>query len=193
MDASPLRESRVTTGRFRIVPARSIARSTCSVPSREEFATLVAKRLLVPAFIAAVLVLGLADPAVAGRQWCKKDPAFLVAGTQVTVDVAVPWADQARVTGAFAVTMYVPKGTAASVLYVDDGFGGYGEAVSVLESNRLRRTAQGVQILVTVMVPATSKTIPVNVVVTPTSGRTASTNGRANATVQVNSLVVPTA
>jgi hypothetical protein len=153
---------------------------------------MLARRTLFPALIAAVFVLGLAGQAEAGRKWCKRDPVFLVAGTLVSVEVAVPWDDQNRVTGPVDVTLYVPKGTKASLVSTDEGFGGQGEVASVAVSDRLRKTAKGVQILVAVTVPASSRSVVVNVLVTPDQGRTASGNGRANAKVSVNSVVVPT-
>jgi len=144
---------------------------------------MVARRPLFAALIAAVALLAFAGQATAGRQWCKKDPVFLVAGTRVTVDVAVPWDDQGRVTGAVGVVLYVPKGIAASVVSTDDGFGGHGEAPSVAVSDRLKTSRSGVPILVTVTVPASRNTVLVNVVLTPDRGRSGSSNGRTNAQV----------
>jgi hypothetical protein len=151
---------------------------------------MLAKRPLLSVLIAIVVLLGYADQAAAGRQWCKSDPGFVVAGTHVMVDVAVPWADQERVVGAVQVVLYVPKGIAAAAVFTDDGFGGRGDVASVAVSNRLHATAHGVQIVVAVTVPASGTSLLVNVVVTPDQGRSGSANGNANRQITVGSAAV---
>jgi hypothetical protein len=151
-----------------------------------------ARRPLVATLIAAVVLLAFAGQAMAGRQWCKKDPVFLVAGTRVTVEVGVPVDDQGRVTGAVGVVLSVPKGIAASLISTDDGFGGQSEFGSVAVSDRLRVSRTGVPIQVAVTVPATSRTVLVNVVVTPDKGRSGSANGSARAQISVGATVAPT-
>src|SRR5262249_58663507 len=120
----------------------------------------------------------------AGRQWCKKDPVFVVAGTLVTVEVAVPADDQGRVTGAVGVVLYVPKGIAASLDSTDDGFGGYREAASVAVSNRLLASRTGVPILPALTVPATRRSVVVNVLPPPARG--ASGSGHTHAQVRIS-------
>jgi GTPase len=154
---------------------------------------MFAMRPLFATLMVAVMLLASSTETMAGRQWCKKDPVFLVAGTSVNVEVSVPWDDQNRVNGAVAVILYVPKGVDASLVSTDDGFGGYGEVASVVVSSKLRATRTSVQIRVVVTVPVTGKSMLVNVVVIPENGRSGSVNGRANSDLSVTTTVKPTA
>jgi hypothetical protein len=153
---------------------------------------MFARRPLFAVLIVAVVLLASSTEAMAGRKWCKKDPVFLVAGTRVNVEVAVPWEDQNRVNGAVAVVLYVPKGVAARLVSTDDGFAGQGEVASVVVSDRLRATGTSVQIRVAVTVPAKSREVLVNVVAIPDKGRSSAANGRANKEISVATTVVPT-
>jgi hypothetical protein len=153
---------------------------------------MFARRPLFAVLIVAVVLLASSTEAMAGRKWCKRDPVFLVAGTRVSVEVAVPWEDQDRVNGAVAVVLYVPKGVAASLVFTDEGFGGHGEVASVVVSDRLRATKTNVQIRAVVTVPATSRTMLVNVVAIPDKGRSSAANGQVNKDIAVATTVVPT-
>src|SRR5215211_3187456 len=103
-----------------------------SVRSPKRIAPMLPRRLVPSLVLAVVVLLAAAAPASAGRKWCQKDPAFLVAGIYVSVDVAV-YADQTpHVTGPIGVTLYVPLGTDATVAFTDDGFNGHGEAVAIV-------------------------------------------------------------
>src|SRR5262245_48306345 len=88
------------------------------------------------ALVAIALVLS-ANPAAATPAWCHRDPVFLVAGTQVSVDLAVYEDQQAKVTGPAQVTLYVPPGVTAKLVYTDKGFNGRGEATSIQVDKRL--------------------------------------------------------
>lgn len=151
-----------------------------------------ARRPLFAALIATVVLLAVSGQATATRQWCRKDPVFIVAGTRVTVDVAVPDEDQGRVTDPVVVVLYVPSGVSASLLSTDGGFGGRGEDASVAVSGRLRASSKGIPIAVAVTVPASRNSVLVNVAVTPEKGRSAANNGRANVQISVNANVIAT-
>ena len=146
-------------------------------------------RRLVPSLVLVLFALVVvAAPADAGRKWCQKDPAFLVAGTYVAVDVAV-YADQTpHVTGPIGVTLYVPPGTDAAVAFVDEGFNGHGEAVAVVADERLQSTGRGIQIRVVVEVPA-AIAMPANGTVSPGAGKPVTVNGQTNNAIRINATV----
>jgi hypothetical protein len=146
-------------------------------------------RRLVPSLVLVVFaLLAAAAPVDAGRKWCQKDPAFLVAGTYVAVDVAV-YADQTpHVTGPIGVTLFVPAGIDASVAFTDDGFNGHGEAVAIVADERLQTTGRGVQIRVVVEVPA-AVGMPANSTVYPGAGKPVTVNGQTNNAIRINATV----
>ena len=146
-------------------------------------------RRLVPSLVLVVVVLlAAAAPADAGRKWCQKDPAFLVAGIYVSVDVAV-YADQTpHVTGPIGVTLFVPAGIDASVAFTEDGFNGHGEAVAIVADERLQTTGRGIQIRVVVQVPAAIG-MPANGTVSPGAGKPVTVNGQTNNAIRINATV----
>ena len=146
------------------------------------------RRLVRSIVLAAFALVLVAAPAEAGRKWCQKDPAFQVAGTRVSVDVAVYDDLQTHVTGPIAVTLYVPPGTAAELVFTDDGFNGYGEVATILTDERLRVTGRGIQIRVVVVVPA-SVSMPAIGTVYPGSGRPVTVNGKTNNSITINASV----
>jgi hypothetical protein len=148
------------------------------------------RRALAPA-IAALLVLAAAGPTEAGRQWCRKDPAFLVAGAEVRVLVAVPEAKQAAVDGPLAVRLWVPYGVHAEVTFTDAGFNGHGELVEVLPAKHLRDGRRGVAIQAEVTVPAADGAVPVAVTILPAGGKAQTVYGRSGLPVLVASSVDP--
>ena len=141
--------------------------------------------------LALLVVLG-SQPAAAGRQWCRRDPIVVIAGTPVNIEVGLPEESQCTVTGPIKVVVYVPVGVGTEVTFVDAGFNGHGEHVQVVPSRQLQVRRSGVQIKVEVTVPASRSDVPVAAWVTPTKGRAASVVGRTNQTVRVSSAsVVP--
>jgi hypothetical protein len=145
---------------------------------------------LVPIVLAAVAFLLIVAPVDAGRRWCQKDPIFSVAGTSVPLYVSVYDDQQSHVTGPIAVTLSVPVGVSVVVTYVDNGFNGYGEKISVVTNSKLRVTSKGVQTQFQVSVPA-DISMPVQVTVAPASGRSMSITGKTNTMVSVNATIVP--
>jgi hypothetical protein len=147
-------------------------------------------RHLLAFFVALVCAIVIASPASAGRVWCRQDPVFSVAGTQVNVDVAI-WEEHVeRVTGPVMVTLFVPEGVEAVLLWQEEGFNGFGEVVTIETSDRLRVTDRGVRIRVEVTVPASRNNTPVLVDVT-TGGETVTVSGKANRSIPVTLLVQP--
>jgi hypothetical protein len=144
-----------------------------------------ARRTLVPlALVVAVLIC--ASPRVsAGIAWCKTDPIVAVGDESVNIYVSAPETILGAATGPTDVVVYVPVGSATEVLFTDPGFG-YGETVTIVESNRLRAGGNGTQIIVAVTVPA-SASLPVLVEIVPQSAGvvTASASGSTNGTVRI--------
>jgi hypothetical protein len=143
---------------------------------------------LVGVMLAALVFVIVIAPVDAGRRWCRVDPIFNIAGTTTSVDVAVYQDLQVHVTGPIAVTLSVPPETAVEVTYVDDGFNGFGEVVTVVYNPRLKVTSRGIQVRFQVVVPADT-IMPVLVTVTPSSGRASSVTGKTNSIVTVNTTV----
>ena len=151
----------------------------------------VDRRIVLAPLVALLVALLVIAPAAAGRQWCRRDPVFLVAGVQVNVEVAIPEEHQVNVTGAIRVVLYVPSGVGATLIAQDAGFNGFGEQVEILVSKRLRATPKSIPIQVKLTVPAARNDIPVQAFVTPAGGRSASVQGRVNQEVFLNAAVTP--
>ena len=136
------------------------------------------------ATLALLTLLG-AHPAAAGRQWCRTDPIVVIAGTRVNIEAAVPVEDQGAVNGPVMVVVSVPVGVAAEVVYVDAGFNGHSEHVTIHHVRHLQAQEGAVPIQVEITVPASRDDVPVAAWVTPAEGRAASVVGRANLAVPV--------
>ena len=146
---------------------------------------------LVPVLLAVLALLVVTAPVDAGRRWCQKDPIFSIAGTSVPLYVSVYDDQQSHVTGPIAVTLSVPAGVSVVVTYVDSGFNGYGEKITVVTNSRLKVTSKGVQTQFQVSVPA-DVTMPVLVTVAPANGRSTSVTGKTNSVISVNATISPT-
>ncbi|MFL5760102.1 MAG: hypothetical protein ACJ789_10205 [Thermomicrobiales bacterium] len=142
--------------------------------------------------LAALVFVIVAAPVDAGRHWCRSDPIFNIAGTTTSVYVDIDQDSQVHVTGPIAVTLSVPPGTAVEVTYVDAGFNGFGEAITIVSNSRLKVTSRGIQVQFQVAVPADT-VMPVLVTVAPLSGRASSVNGKTNTTITVNTTVASAA
>ncbi len=146
-------------------------------------------RLAMPMVLALVLLTILAPNASATIGWCRTDPAISINGQTVNIFVASTEEIFQQATGPTQVTVSVPVGVSAVLLWTDPGFG-YGETVTIVESSRLRVTASGAQIMVSASVPATGS-LPVLVEVVPANVGvvTASAQGRTNAQVRLSTTV----
>ncbi len=146
-------------------------------------------RLATPLIAAVALLTLLAPNAAAEIAWCRTDPAISINGQTVNIFVASTEEIFQQATGPTHVTVSVPVGVSATLLWTDPGFG-YGETVSIVESSRLRVTASGVQIMVSAYVPATGS-LPVLVEVIPANVGvvTASAQGATNAQVRLSTTV----
>jgi hypothetical protein len=74
-------------------------------------------------------VLMLAAPAMAGRTWCARDPIVRINGHDIQMWVAVPAEYVPLVSGPIDIEILTAQPVDAEVLYLDEGFNGYGETV----------------------------------------------------------------
>lgn len=146
-------------------------------------------RLAMPMVLALALLTVLAPSAAADIMWCRTDPAVSINGQTVNIFVASTEEIFQQATGPTQVTVSVPVGVSATLLWTDPGFG-YGETVTIVESSRLRVTASGVQIMVSAYVPATGS-LPVLVEIVPENAGfvTANAQGTTNAQVRLSTTV----
>jgi hypothetical protein len=79
---------------------------------------------------ALLALLLLAAPVEAGRRWCARDPIVRVNGTQLQIWVAIPEQYLPFVNGPIRTTVLTPAGVTREVVYLDEGFNGYGEVVT---------------------------------------------------------------
>ena len=112
------------------------------------------------------VLLGLtATPAGASPVWCAKDPVVEIGGKRVHVYVSSHEEILTTVSGPTKVRITVPVGVSTELISTDEGFAGQGYEVEFAESENLDATYMGVQIRVSVRVPAAVE-LPVKVKVT---------------------------
>jgi hypothetical protein len=128
--------------------------------------------------LAAVGALG-PQPSLATRGWCRMDPVIRIGDDPTGIAdifVAVPLGDILAVNGETRIVVAVPPGVAAKLLVPGvwkdrrgelSGVGfGHGEFIRFVHSRRLRRRRQGIEVQVTVRVPA-RRAIPVRLEFAP--------------------------
>jgi hypothetical protein len=144
--------------------------------------------------IAALVVFAFALTVQSGgavKGWCRTDPIVMINGQLADVFVSAPLTAALKVTGPTQVNITVPVGVNAKLVLADLGFG-KGEVVTFTESSTLRKTVQGVEVIVAVYVPATDGAMPVRVEFAPRLvGLLAPTRaeGTANAWVSLKSPI----
>jgi len=87
------------------------------------------RRLIAATTLGLLALLILAVPALAGRNWCAKDPIVSLNGTQVQMWVAIPEEYVQYVNGPIRMTISTPASVDREVIFLDEGFNGYGEEV----------------------------------------------------------------
>jgi hypothetical protein len=87
------------------------------------------RKMFVALTLGLLAVLMLAAPAMAARTWCARDPIVRVNGHDVQMWVAVPSEYVSLVNGPIAIEILTAKPVDADILYLDEGFNGYGETV----------------------------------------------------------------
>ena len=105
--------------------------------------------------LVALLLLVTTAPAGAIIGWCSKDPVVRIGGQRANIWVSAPNEILEAVTGPTLVRIAVPEGVPTALIATDDGFG-WDPAYDVqfVESDRLEVTNLGIQVRVTVRVPA---------------------------------------
>ena len=131
------------------------------------------KRFLVALPVSLLALLVMAMPISAGREWCAKDPVVDLNGTSLQILVAVPMEYVSLVNGAIDVEINTPAGVERNVVFLDAGFNGHGEAVTLGDTSGSVAVDGSFATDVTVIVPIdaaaaaaagiTSGTIPVQV------------------------------
>jgi hypothetical protein len=87
------------------------------------------RKLFVALALGALAVLVLATPAMAARTWCARDPIVRINGHDVQFWVAVPEEYVPLVSGPIDIEILTATPVNAEVLFLDEGFNGYGETV----------------------------------------------------------------
>lgn len=88
------------------------------------------RKLLVAITMSALAILILATPALAGRTWCFRDPIVRINGYDAQFWVGVPSEYVALVSGPIDIDILTAQPVNGEVLFLDEGFNGYGEDVS---------------------------------------------------------------
>lgn len=94
------------------------------------------KRLLTSSSLGLLMLLLVAMPVVAGRAWCARDPIVTLDGVEYQLIVSVPEENVPQVNGPLMFEFYSPKGTDTDLVFMDDGFNGYGERIDFKEHDR---------------------------------------------------------
>jgi hypothetical protein len=149
------------------------------------------KQTILSLLLMTLVFVAMASPADASRKWCHRDPVFLIAGTKVSVDVAIYEDLQSQVTGPIAVTLYVPKGISAKLVSTDSGFNNRGETVSIVVDNRLQATSRSVQIRASVSVPAKSRIDALLTILPKVGAADITKTGTTNASISASAKVTP--
>jgi hypothetical protein len=140
-------------------------------------------RVLLPLL---ALFLVAAPEANAARTWCRTDPIITINGELADIFTLAPVEDLPKITGATQIVVVVPTGVSTSLIATDAGFG-YGETVEFRTSESLRVTANGIEVVIRVYVPAKSNKVPIRVEFAP---RAIGLLSPASATGTTNSWVV---
>lgn len=87
------------------------------------------RKMFLATTLGLLAVLMLAAPAMAGRTWCARDPIVRINGHDIQLWVAVPAEYVPLVNGPIDIEILTAQPVDADVLYLDEGFNGYGETV----------------------------------------------------------------
>jgi hypothetical protein len=134
------------------------------------------RRWLASSSLAIITLVALSGTIFAGG-WCRADPIVEINGEEVQVWVAIPANMQSAVTGPIEVRFSKPWGTNASIIYLDDGFNGYGERVRFFTDSPPNADGS-MNIQVFVKVPVDSSKLPAGVWKVPVQLEIVTDNGR---------------
>ena len=106
------------------------------------------------AIVAAGLMLVLASStASAGWAWCARDPIVRLNGALVQIIVSVPQEYRDAVNGPIQVDVLTPAGVSQELVFTDEGFNGYGEAVRFISSPNMPMFGSTFSTVIRVRVP----------------------------------------
>ncbi len=104
--------------------------------------------------------------AAAGVGWCRTDPVFMIDGDVADIFVSAPIDAPLKVTGPTEIVVSTPPGVDAALIASTLGFG-QGEVVTFEQSQSLKVRAEGIDLRIRVLVPATGEELPVLVEFAP--------------------------
>lgn len=144
-------------------------------------------RMIGAAAVVAVPALGVAQSASAGRAWCRVDPLFTIDGYHFDIALSADEAMLASASGLRQITLRIPKGSVAELIFQDQGFG-YGYTYKIIDDRRQSSIQNFSSVGVEVVAPAKDSTIPMGVTLmsidkTATMANTTTVYGTANSTV----------
>ena len=125
---------------------------------------VVAIRTLVFAVLAAILIAP-SGTAMGSIGWCKSDPVVLIGPNIVDIVLTAPVNAPLKVTGPNEIVIVIPESVSATAVRLV-GFG-RGEIVSIVHSNELDVTGDGIEVVVQVFVPANDDAMAVSVEFAP--------------------------
>ncbi|MEX2314822.1 MAG: hypothetical protein WD628_03825 [Thermomicrobiales bacterium] len=88
------------------------------------------RRTTTAVMLAMTAMLVFALPASATRNWCMRDPIVELNGSTVQIWVAIPEEYERYVNGPIRVTILTPTSVDRELVFVDEGFNGYGEKIT---------------------------------------------------------------
>ncbi len=116
------------------------------------------RKLLVATTLSLLAVIVLAMPAFAGRSWCARDPIVRLNGENVQIWVAIPDEFVPAVIGPVDVKVYTPASVTKELIFVDQGFNGYGEEVKfTIEEKSVVRADGSFDVTIRASVPIDKK------------------------------------
>jgi hypothetical protein len=156
-------------------------RSTTSITRRH------ALRLLGGGALVAVAAAGRPRGTDAARTWCRTDPVVKIDGKVADIWLSSYRELHGSASGPAEIVVSVPVGVSTELLASDLGFGRHGYRVSFTQSGSLKKLPTRCQVQVSVYVPSTDGSLPLQVDFLPrSSGLTAaSASGSVNKWVKL--------
>lgn len=110
-------------------------------------------------------------PVSAGKGWCRSDPIVRINGTDLQIWVAIPIEDLPDVIGPIQIEIVVPRGSINELVYVDEGFNGFGEAFRWAQGESSFASDGSLTVRASVSVPIRNgRYVPMQVELIPSNG-----------------------
>ena len=123
---------------------------------------ILSRRRFLASAAAATLVAALPDPAMAGRSWCRTDPAGSLdkMGFQVYLSSPAEYWEQNDSSG--DIVIQHPKDVKTRLVWVDpSGYFGQGVSTNFATNTALTKSTTSMEVQIKVYIPATTNTMPV--------------------------------